>query len=176
MIHTHTQPRGELHWNNEKITLPTRRAVAPIAAKFCCRRATVGHSSRSPAYRPRGARRHPSGRTCCLSVTQQTSLSCITPRRLRRLHRSTFDFHDAVGLWLSGATCSPSLLALTGSGVRRSSPSGLRPHLSLELDLAKSRRPLSLSLSTLDSRLALAPGGLVNRSVCDVERSAHPDR
>ena len=73
---SHTQPRGELHWNNEKITLPTRRAVAPIAAKFCCRRATVGHSSRSPAYRPRGARRHPSGRTCCLSVTQQTSLSC----------------------------------------------------------------------------------------------------
>ena len=36
-----------------------------------------------------------------------------------------------------GVACLSSL-ALTGSGVRRSSPSGLRPHLSLELDLAKS--------------------------------------
>ena len=78
--HAHTQPRGDLHWGSGKITLPTRRAVAPIAAQFCCRRANVGHSSRSLAYRLRG----PLTATLQIHAPFSAGLLCDGRRQLAR--------------------------------------------------------------------------------------------
>ena len=118
----------------------TRRAAAPIAAKFCCRRAAVGPSFLAgfPA--------------CCLSVTQQavcclTDRDCLcllTPRRLCRLHRRTFasgafgcglgrtaplvvHLSRAYRLWLHrsslpGRTCCLSVTQQTSLSSHASSP------------------------------------------------------
>ncbi len=65
--------------NNGKTTKPAHQPTAPTVAKFCCRRATVSHSFRSPAYRPMGRVATLQAALAVSPLVRSERLSFITP-------------------------------------------------------------------------------------------------